>query len=67
MGIMTIHHVYNNGYNNPMYNVHQNVGAHYTREHMVHGENQCAAHQGLHRRSQEPGVLWAHATGDFKT
>ena len=29
MGIMITYHVHNNGYNNPMYNAHKNVGAHY--------------------------------------
>lgn len=26
------------GCNNPRYNVHKNVGAHYTREHVIHGK-----------------------------
>ena len=26
---------YNNGYDNPMYNAHKNVGAHYTRQNTV--------------------------------
>ena len=35
MGIMITYYGYNNGYNNPVYNVHKNVGAYYTRQNMV--------------------------------
>ena len=30
MAIMITYHGYSNGHNNPMYNMHKNVGAHYT-------------------------------------
>ena len=30
MGVMIIYHGYNNGHNNPVYNVHKNVGVCYT-------------------------------------
>ena len=32
---MCIIHGYNNRYNNPMYNVHKNVGTHYTQQNTV--------------------------------
>ena len=35
MGIMITYHGYNNGHNNPMYNVYKNGGVHYTRQNMV--------------------------------
>ena len=35
MGIMTTYHGSNNEYNNPMYNAHKNVGAHYMQQNMV--------------------------------
>ena len=36
-GIMIIYP----GYNNPVYNVHENVGAHYAWEHIIHGKTRC--------------------------
>ena len=47
MGIMITYHGYNNGHNNPMYNVYKNGGAHYTRQNMVNLRWVCAAHPGL--------------------
>ena len=35
MGMMIMYHGYNNEYNNPIYNVHRNVGVHYTWQNMV--------------------------------
>ena len=38
---MITYHGYNNGYKNPMYNVHKNAGMHYTWQNTVawsHGE-----------------------------
>ena len=35
MCIMTTYHRYNNGYNNPVYNAHKSVGAHYTQQNTV--------------------------------
>ena len=35
MGIMITYHGYNNGHNNPMYNVHKHVGEHYTQQNMA--------------------------------
>ena len=35
MGIMITYHGYNNGYNNPMDNARQDVGAHYTGQNAV--------------------------------
>ena len=35
MGKMITYHGYNNGYNNPMYNVHQNMDVHYKWQNTV--------------------------------
>ena len=35
MGIMITYHGYNNGYNNPLYNVHKSTGVRYTQQNMV--------------------------------
>ena len=38
MGIMITYHGYNNKYNYPMYNMHKNVGGHYTQQNTVLSE-----------------------------
>ena len=38
MGRMITYHGYNDGYNNPVYNMHKTVGVRYTWEHMIHGK-----------------------------
>ena len=35
MGIMVTHRGYNGEYNNPTYDAHKNMGAHYTWQNMV--------------------------------
>ena len=47
MGIMITYHGYNNGHNNPMYNVHKNAGAHYTQEHIIHSKIQYLGRQNI--------------------
>ena len=42
MGIMITDHGYNNWYNNPVYNAHKNVGAHYTWQNTVDYRFECA-------------------------
>ena len=38
MGVMITCHGYYNGCDNPVYNAHRNVGAHYTQECIMHGK-----------------------------
>ena len=39
MSIIITRHRYDNRYDNPMYNVHKNVSAHYTQQNMVDGRD----------------------------
>ena len=45
MGIMISYHGYNDGYNNPTYKAHKNVGVHYTQQ--ITG-NSCFLFHVLH-------------------
>ena len=57
MGIMITYHGYNNGCNNPMFNVHKNVGAHYTWRNMVAFQmsKQAAEYLGLGFSKEDQG------------
>ena len=48
MGIMITDHGYNNWYNNPVYNAHKNVGAHYTWQNTVNRRKKYLTKSNTH-------------------